>query len=431
MRADRLVQVLVTIVVAQSCTGSFILNVTCAYSDYDVCLEPAKTLIEFQNWDVLLTCIEEGVKIFLKREHLFIEPCSEDIREFNEDNNFCLYNAPVLKPLLSDEKSIRDSFKKACDEIVDSYEMCNLQSKDVKRKSVTGKKSSNLIESNKNLQETEIAPNQKVAEPSDPCRNNKVKIPLPSKDDTSSDFIISNISEQEPKDTNSSQKAFDTHLKPSENLNSSFSGGARSETRKIDSCGDLQHCAENYIKDVGSQQGKVVQKSNTVHVLNNDVTQSPSEREDPTETAMGLETVSGSSLMRLSNAKRGDRETADVIDDAGRGAVSSIPLKLCSTGLITRVMQNEPPHECEQTETNLALDMQCRPGCVSAKDISLATKWKFSIQSSNAKIPHPTTHNNFAVMQIQEYTPPYTKEKYAWLMVKQVDREQNYVKSGA
>ncbi|XP_075007623.1 DNA mismatch repair protein Mlh3 isoform X4 [Calonectris borealis] len=381
--------------------GIFILNVTCAYSDYDVCLEPAKTLIEFQNWDVLLTCIEEGVKIFLKRQHLFIEPCSEDIREFNEDNDFCLYNAPVLKPSLSDEKSIQDSFKKACDEIVDSYEMCNLQSKDVNRKSVTGKKSSNLIESNKNPQETEIAPNQKIAEPSDPCRNNKVEIPLPSKDDTASDFIVSNISEQEPKVTKSSQKASDTHLKPSENLHSSFSGGARSETRKIDSCGDLQHRAENYIKDVGSQQGKVVQKSSMVHILNNDVTQLPSEREDPTETAMELETVSGSSLMRLCNARRGDGETAGVIDDAGRGAVSSIPLKLCSTDVITHVMQNEPPHECEQTETNLALNMQCGPGPVSAKDI-FGQKVNFPIQSLNAKDISSNTN--------KEYTPPYTRE---------------------
>ncbi|KAM6068703.1 DNA mismatch repair protein Mlh3 isoform 2-T3 [Theristicus caerulescens] len=381
--------------------GIFILNVTCAYSDYDVCLEPAKTLIEFQNWDVLLTCVEEGVKIFLKREHLFIEPCSEDIREFNEDNDFCLYNAPVLKPSLSDEKSIQDSFKKACDKIVDSYEMCNLQSKDVKRKSVTGKKSSNLTETNKNLQETEIAPNQKIAEPSDPCRSNRVEVPLPSNDDTASDFIISNISEQEPKDTNRSQKASDAHLKPSENLRSSFSGGARSERRKTDSCGDLQHCAENFIKDVGSQQGKVVQKSNAVHILNNDVTQSPPEREDPAKTATGLETVSGSSLMRLCNARRGDRETAEVTDDAGRGAVSSIPLKLRSAGLITRVVQNEPPHECEQTETNLALNMQCRPGPVSAKDI-FGHKVNFPIQSLNAKDISSNTN--------KEYAPPYTRE---------------------
>ncbi|KAM9653693.1 DNA mismatch repair protein Mlh3 isoform 1-T2 [Morphnus guianensis] len=376
--------------------GIFILNVTCAFSDYDVCLEPAKTLIEFQNWDVLLTCIEEGVKVFLKREHLFIEPCSEDIREFNEDNDFCLYNAPVLKPSLSDEKSMQDSFKKACDEIVDSYEMCNVQSKDVKRKSMTAKKSLNLMESNKNLEETEIAPHQKIAEPSDPCRNNKVEIPLSSKDDTASDFIISEISEQEPKDTNSSQKASNTHLKPSENLCSSFSGGARSETRKIDRC-DLQHCAENYIKDMGSQQGKVVQKSNTVHILNNDVIQSLSEREDPTETAVGPETVTGSSLMGLCNARRGDRETAEVIEDA----VISMPLKLCSTGLVTRVMQNEPPYECEQTETNLALNMQCRAGPVNDKDI-FGHKMNFPIQSLNAKVISSNTN--------KEYTPPYTRE---------------------
>ncbi|NXA31685.1 MLH3 protein, partial [Eudromia elegans] len=113
--------------------GIFVLNVTCQYSDYDVCLDPAKTLIEFHNWDLLLTCIEEGVKTFLKREHLFIEPCNEDIREFNEDNDFCLHSVPVLKPSICNEKSIQESFKKACDEIVDSYEMYNLQSKDVKR----------------------------------------------------------------------------------------------------------------------------------------------------------------------------------------------------------------------------------------------------------------------------------------------------------
>ncbi|XP_026704896.1 DNA mismatch repair protein Mlh3 isoform X2 [Athene cunicularia] len=381
--------------------GIFILNVTCAYSDYDVSLEPAKTLIEFQNWDVLLTCIEEGVKIFLKREHLFIEPCSEDIREFNEDNDFCFYKAPVPKPSLSDKKSIQDSFKKACDEIVDSYEMCNLQSKDVKRKSVTGKKSTSLTESKKNPQESEIAPSQKTTEPSDPCRNNKAEIPLPSKDDTASDVTISNISEQEPKDTNSSQKASDTHLKPSENLCSSFNGGARSEIRKINGYSDLQHCTENYTKDVGSQQGKVVQKSNTVYILNNDVIQSPSEREDHTKTAMGPETVLWSALMRACNARRGDRETDEVIDDAGGGADSSVPLKLCSTGLITCVRQSEHPCECEQTETNLALYMQGSPGPVSDKDI-FGHKVNFPIQSSYVKDISSNTN--------KEYICPYTRE---------------------
>lgn len=363
--------------------GIFILNVSCAYSDYDVCLEPAKTLIEFQNWDVLQACLEEGLKIFLKREHLFIEPCSEDITEFNEHNDFCLHNAPVLKPSILDKKSIQESFKKACDEIVDSYEMCTLQSKDVKRKSITGKKSSSLIQSSKNVQEAENAPVQNTAESSDPCRNNKAEIPLPTKDDTVSDVIKSNTSEQAPKYTNSSQKVSDTHLKPSEHLRSSFSEGARSEIREIDGCGDLGDCAENNIKDVGSQQGQVIQESKKVCVLSKDIIQSLLEREDPTETAAGPETVSGSSLMRLCNARR-NRETAEVKDDARRGSVPSIPLKLSLTGLTESVVQNEPPRDCEQTETSLALNTQCRPGLVTAKD-NFDHKVNVVIQSSNAK----------------------------------------------
>lgn len=363
--------------------GIFILNVTCAYSDYDVCLEPAKTLIEFQNWDVLLTCIEEGVKIFLKREHLFIEPCSEDIREFNEHNDFCLHNTLVLKPSILDKKSIQESFKKACNEIMDSYEMCTLQSKDVKRKSVTGKKSSSLIQSSKNVQKTENAPIQNTADSSDPSRNNKAEIPLPSKDDTVSDLIKSNTSEQEPKCTNSSQKDSETHLKPSEHLRFSFSGGARSEIRQVDGCGDLGDCAENNIKDVGSQQGQVIQESKKVRVLNKNIIQSLSEREDPTETAAGPETVSGSSLIRLCNARR-NRETAEVKDDARGGAVRSVQLKLSLAGLIESVVQNEPPRDCEQTETSLALNTQCRPGPGSAKDI-FDHEVNVVIQSSNAK----------------------------------------------
>ncbi|KFP74552.1 DNA mismatch repair protein Mlh3, partial [Apaloderma vittatum] len=381
--------------------GIFILNVTCAYSDYDVCLEPAKTLIEFQNWDALLSCIEEGVKIFLKREHLFIEPCNEDIKEFNEDNDFSVHNAPVLKPLISVEKSIQDSFKKACNEIANSYEMCNLQSKDVKRISVTGKTSSSLTESNKNLQETEVTPDEKIAEPTDPCRN-KAEIPLPTKDDTASNFVISGISEQEPKGTNSSPKASDTHLKCSQDLCSSYSGGARSEVRKIDDgCGDLQHCAENYRKDMGNWQGKVVQKSNMVHILNNDVIRLPPEREDPTEAETGPETVSGSSLMRLCGEGGGDGETAEVADDAGVGVLSSIPVKLCSAGLVTRVLQSEPPRECEQTETNLALNEQGRPGPVRAKDI-FGHKVNFPIQSLNAK--------DISSNRNKEYATPYTRD---------------------
>uniref|UniRef100_U3JV13 MutL homolog 3 n=1 Tax=Ficedula albicollis TaxID=59894 RepID=U3JV13_FICAL len=380
--------------------GIFILNVICAYSDYDVCLEPAKTLIEFQNWDVLLNCIEEGVKIFLKREHLFIEPCSEDIREFNEHNDFRLHNAPVLNTSILDEKSIQESFKKACNEIVDSYEMCTVQSKDVKRKSITEKKSSTLIQSSKNVQETENAPNQTTAELSDPCRNNKAEISLPSKDDTVSDVMKSNTSEQEPKYSNSSQKVPDARLKPSECLRSSLSGGSRSEVREIDGCGDLGDCAEINIKDLGSQRDQVIQESNKVRVLNKDVIQSLLEREDPAETAAGPHTVSGSSLMRLCNARR-NRETAEVKDDARRGAVSSLALKLRLTDLVKSVMQNEPPSDCEQTERNLELNTQRRPGPVSAKD-AFDHKVNVVIQSSNAKGISSNTSKEYAASFTRE-----------------------------
>uniref|UniRef100_A0A8B9BM59 MutL homolog 3 n=1 Tax=Anser brachyrhynchus TaxID=132585 RepID=A0A8B9BM59_9AVES len=379
--------------------GIFILNVSCAYSDYDVCLEPAKTLIEFQNWDALLACVEEGVKMFLKREHLFIEPCSEDIREFNEDNDFCLYNAPVPKPSLS-EKSIQENFKKACDEILDSYEICKLQSKDVKRKSTMGKTSSNATEPNKNPQEIEVSSNQRTDKPTDPCRNSKAEIPLPSRDDTASNFTISDISEQEPKDANCSQTVPDAHLRSSENLHSCFTEGARSAKIKIDSRRDLQRCADNYVKDVGKQD-RVVQKSNTVRNSNTDIIRWLSERKDPTDTATESETVSGSSLIRLSNAGKGDRETTEVVDDAGRGAASSVPKKMSSVGLKTHVVQNEPSRGREQTETSLALNMHSRPGAVTAKH-TFRHKVSFPTPALNAKDISSNTN--------KEYTPLCSRE---------------------
>ncbi|XP_047915747.2 DNA mismatch repair protein Mlh3 isoform X2 [Anser cygnoides] len=379
--------------------GIFILNVSCAYSDYDVCLEPAKTLIEFQNWDALLACVEEGVKMFLKREHLFIEPCSEDIREFNEDNDFCLYNAPVPKPSLS-EKSIQENFKKACDEILDSYEICKLQSKDVKRKSTMGKTSSNATEPNKNPQEIEVSSNQRTDKPTDPCRNSKAEIPLPSRDDTASNFTISDISEQEPKDANCSQTVPDAHLRSSENLHSCFTEGARSAKIKIDSRRDLQRCADNYVKDVGKQD-RVVQKSNTVRNSNTDIIRWLSERKDPTDTATESETVSGSSLIRLSNAGKGDRETTEVVDDAGRGAASSVPKKMSSVGLKTHVVQNEPSRGREQTETSLALNMHSRPGAVTAKH-TFRHKVSFPTPALNAKDISSNTNKEYAPLCSRE-----------------------------
>ncbi|XP_016404743.1 DNA mismatch repair protein Mlh3-like [Sinocyclocheilus rhinocerous] len=53
--------------------GVYVLNIKCHYSEYDICLEPAKSLIEFKDWDSVLICIEEGVKAFLTKENLVAE----------------------------------------------------------------------------------------------------------------------------------------------------------------------------------------------------------------------------------------------------------------------------------------------------------------------------------------------------------------------
>ncbi|KAM9341271.1 DNA mismatch repair protein Mlh3 [Symphorus nematophorus] len=55
---------------SQDLHGVYIINIKCCYSEYDICLEPAKTLIEFKDWDGILLCIEEAVKAFMSRENL-------------------------------------------------------------------------------------------------------------------------------------------------------------------------------------------------------------------------------------------------------------------------------------------------------------------------------------------------------------------------
>lgn len=59
--------------------GVYIINIKCPYSEYDICLEPAKTLVEFKDWDGVLLCVEEAVKAFLRRENLVSLFSQEDL----------------------------------------------------------------------------------------------------------------------------------------------------------------------------------------------------------------------------------------------------------------------------------------------------------------------------------------------------------------
>lgn len=52
--------------------GMFLINIECPYSDYDICLDPSKTLVEFKDWDKLLLCIEEMIIKFIQEENLVI-----------------------------------------------------------------------------------------------------------------------------------------------------------------------------------------------------------------------------------------------------------------------------------------------------------------------------------------------------------------------
>uniref|UniRef100_A0A8C4ELR7 WW domain-containing protein n=1 Tax=Dicentrarchus labrax TaxID=13489 RepID=A0A8C4ELR7_DICLA len=64
---------------SQELHGVYIINIKCSYSEYDICLEPAKTLIEFKDWDGVLLCIEEAVKAFMSRENLVAVLSQDDL----------------------------------------------------------------------------------------------------------------------------------------------------------------------------------------------------------------------------------------------------------------------------------------------------------------------------------------------------------------
>lgn len=64
--------------------GVYIINIKCPYSEYDICLEPAKSLIEFKDWDNVLLCLEEGIKVFLTKENLVSECSVSDIQNFTD-----------------------------------------------------------------------------------------------------------------------------------------------------------------------------------------------------------------------------------------------------------------------------------------------------------------------------------------------------------
>ncbi|XP_069049264.1 DNA mismatch repair protein Mlh3 isoform X2 [Lepisosteus oculatus] len=110
--------------------GVYVINIKCHYSEYDVCMEPAKTLIEFRDWDGVLLCVEEGVKKFLVKENLVAEVSPEDMSEFVHENTF---NDPSAWADSTEGGPGAGSLKPASSCTRDPGEGKTLQSKDVHR----------------------------------------------------------------------------------------------------------------------------------------------------------------------------------------------------------------------------------------------------------------------------------------------------------
>ncbi|CAH1790981.1 unnamed protein product, partial [Owenia fusiformis] len=50
--------------------GVFVINIMCPHNSYDITFDPAKTHVEFHDWDGIMISLEEAVNGMLKRENL-------------------------------------------------------------------------------------------------------------------------------------------------------------------------------------------------------------------------------------------------------------------------------------------------------------------------------------------------------------------------
>lgn len=325
--------------------GIFIINVKCPRNEYDVCLEPAKTLIEFRRWDALLTCMEEGVKVFLKQEHLFIELCCEDIKEFND---FGLGKTVALQPSLPEEPGRQECFKRACDNIVDSYEMFNLQSKSVKRKTMLVKASGHT-DATSDVEETNTSPDvmeDKVLELS----SSKVENLLPNRIGNTLDLPKLSNQHQEPEMFDNPQVV---------NINCEFPeklcAQVSSNILETHNC-VVPLSSKKYDKDENSQHQESSPKT---------VTLGCTEEAMKDVNEFKCDFLFGRILDGKCDTMKDYKGPLDRSDSNGRGARGQEPLMLCSTGLITHLRQNQSPHK-----TGISVSSrQPRKGLISAKGI--------------------------------------------------------------
>ncbi|XP_032087501.1 DNA mismatch repair protein Mlh3 isoform X1 [Thamnophis elegans] len=330
--------------------GVFIINVKCQHDEYDICLEPAKTLIEFRRWNALLTCLEEGVKAFLKQEHLFIELCGEDITDFNENNDFCLGNPTALQSSLPKEKNIQETFKSACDNIVESYETFNLQSKSVRRKATLTKKIQDDIQPINNVKEVGVYSDVTGFESVHELRSNKDKYLLPNKKDINSDFLkFSKFPEESELHIDVMSSKWPEEL------------GIQDKILETDQHSDTLLCTENHgKKDANSQQDTVIQERSPD--LDN-MGCNENEKHDECKSKY----IFGHSMMGKCKLGKKGRESFTDLNIARGLMVEQDPLKLGSENITAYLLQNQPSYKT--IESSNLLNRQAKLGPVTAKDI--------------------------------------------------------------
>ncbi|XP_053529230.1 DNA mismatch repair protein Mlh3 isoform X3 [Artibeus jamaicensis] len=356
--------------------GIYVINVQCQFCEYDVCIEPAKTLIEFQNWDTVLVCIQEGMKKFLEKEKLFVELSGEDIKEFSEDNDFSILSATLQKHVSSDEKCDQVSFQEACNNILDSYEMFNLQSKAVKRKAIENINTQNSGDSETIRKRTNDSFLYMYGSDGPGC-SEMTESTLQNKDNSCSE---SSILEQEKAEASESRENA-KHKKSCLELNSS-ENPCGTGLEMFTSPFQTLDCFEENGEDLEIQK-----VGTTVNGMAADI---PKKKriENQLETFKGAAEIGCQPLhfetasLRVHGAQwEEEKRKKEPGNCGGINVFSYGQIKLCSTGFITHVVQSE---QTKPAETEHVFKNCVQPGPASAKE-TFGSRACHSVETPNSK----------------------------------------------
>ncbi|XP_074146101.1 DNA mismatch repair protein Mlh3 isoform X2 [Sminthopsis crassicaudata] len=345
--------------------GIYVINVKCQFCEYDVCLDPAKTLIEFRNWDTVLVCIQEGIKTFLKQEQLFIELSGDDIKEFNEDSDLTLFSA-ILQPVISDEKCVQNNFQEAY-ENMDSYEIFNTKSKTVKRKAVVediSLKTFRTEEDIRHIKDCQVLTN---SDPNEMCINDMIESAIPCQDSTYSKPNV--LTQQEAKITDSEKNSTkNICLEPECSANHH---GASSEVLK--SSFHIPH----HLEANGENPCLQKEKTNDNGIVVNSEGQ-PRLKDIP-EMACEHPPFGRIPLETYDTLKKDERTKNESDCNRGKTVFSYGKVQLCSTGFITHVMQTQ---QSKTSEMDFTLNNNFQPGPISARQI-FGNKTQSSVETPN------------------------------------------------